>query len=43
MLNLLDVKQKPTAYGGGYVQLTMLVIPVESRFQAGQEPEFQFR
>ncbi len=36
-------KQKPTACGGGYVQLAMPVIPVESRFQAGRRTGIQFR
>ncbi len=38
-----SAKQKPTAYGSGYVQLAIPVIPVESRFQAGRRTGIQFR
>ena len=39
---IFSAKQKPTACGGGYVQLAMPVISVESRFQAGRRTGIQF-
>jgi hypothetical protein len=40
---IFSAKQKPTAFGGGYVQLATPVIPVESRSQAGRRTGIQYR